>query len=74
MMAWMRKKRVEILNYIIDFVRKKQDVDETELMREIMGVFWVSKTSAQRYIEDLIFIGRLKRNNTHIKIPEVGKK
>jgi hypothetical protein len=74
MMAWMRKKRVEILNHIIDFVREKRDVDETELLREIMGVFWVSKTSAQRYIDDLIFVGRLKRNNTHIKISEAEKK
>jgi hypothetical protein len=74
MMAWMRKKRAEALNYIIEYVKHRSEVNETELIKEIMTYSWVSKTTALRYVDDLIFIGRLKRNNNHIKLAEAKTK
>jgi len=83
-LAWMRKSRVKALNRIIAIIKEKTnekgkenekaEVDETEVLRMIMREEWISKTTAQRYIDDLVFMGRISRNNHHLKISEAEEK
>jgi len=67
-LAWMRKSRVRALNRIIDIIREKGKVNEQEVLRTIMREEWISRTTAQRYVDDLVFMGRITRNNHHLKI------
>ena len=72
-MAWMKKARVKCLNRILELV-KEGVTDEVEVIKTIMREEWVSRTTAQRYIDDLIFMGRIKRNNGHLVILEEKKR
>lgn len=66
-MAWLKKERVKSLNLIIELL-KQGPMEEEEVIRKIMQEYWISRTTAKRYIEDLIFMGKITRNNKHLKL------
>jgi len=69
-LSWLKRERIKILNYIISVLKKHGELTEEDLLREVMRESWLSRKTVKQYIDDLIFIGRITRNNNHLKISE----
>lgn len=67
-MAWLKVARTKALNRILTLLGQHAHMREYDILKIIMNEFFVSKTTALRYVEDLTFMGRITRNNEHLKL------
>jgi hypothetical protein len=64
----MKKERIKVLNYIIGLLEQRGEMPEEELLREVMSETWLSRQTVKKYIDDLIFIGRIERNSNKLRL------
>jgi hypothetical protein len=55
----MRKARIRAINSLIEEIKTKGHLTHNEATRFIMTSEMVSRMTAERYIEDLMFIGKI---------------
>jgi hypothetical protein len=59
----MRKARVKALNGFMEELKTKGTMTHDDGLRYIMRLEMVSRLTAERYIQDLLFMGRIKEKD-----------
>jgi hypothetical protein len=67
-MAWMRKARMRTLNIFREELKRRGHMTEYEATVFLMAENFVSLVTAKRYLEELIMMGIIERNNDTIKL------
>jgi predicted transcriptional regulator len=65
----MKRERMKVLNYIIELLEQRGEMTEEEVLREAMSETWLSRQTVKKYIDDLVFIGRIERNSNKLRLP-----
>lgn len=69
-MAWMRKARVKALNSFIEELKTKGTMSHDDGLRFIMRLEMVSRLTAERYLQDLIFIERIVEKDDKLTVAD----
>ena len=73
-MAWMRTARMKIINLFLAELKSKGSLSHDEALRYLMDMPMLSRGTAERYIQDLLFIGRIiEKQNKIILRQEAGE-
>lgn len=67
-MVSMRKARTRAINLLLEEIKTKGHLTHNEAARFIMVSEMVSRMTAERYIEDLVFIGRIIEKQDRITL------
>jgi hypothetical protein len=72
-MAWQRKERIGTLNTLQQEIQEKGAISYNDGLRFIMNLHMLSRLTAERYLQDLIFQGKLILEKDQLKKPGLTK-
>jgi hypothetical protein len=73
-MAWQRVERQSTINSLLTVIEKQGPMTYIEAEKFIMNLHMLSRLTAERYIQDLLFQGKLILEKDILKKPGVSKK
>lgn len=73
-MAWQRKERVATLNSLLMEIDQKGEMPYNEALKFIMNLHMLSRLSAERYLNDLLFQGKLVSEKDKLRRPGAKKR
>lgn len=73
-MSWLKRERTKILDFIVRLLEERGEMPEEEVIREAMVESWLSRQTVKRYVNDLVFMGRIIRNSDKLSLPKRAEK